>query len=134
MMRIVLVLILLVVSSAAQAANLRFQAGQDGFSVAPSDLVCVRQIFNNGRVAIEIKLSPGLAAKLAKLTKRNLHKKMEIAKDGKKLQSAIIMSAMTKGRLILEGAFSIDEARAIVRDLGGPRGPCEAVRPAPKTK
>ncbi len=131
MRRIGLVLFMLVAAGPAQAADIRFEVGKDGFAVAPSSFTCVRWTYNKARqVVVQVGLDQAATARLAALTGRHIRKQMMLVAGGKPVFTARIMERIADGRIQIAGSLSIDDAAALVRNLGGTRGDCKAF-PAP---
>lgn len=128
--RLVLFIVLTVFAAEARAGSLRFQVGDASFTVGEDDLVCVRWKFIAAQPSVEIKLSEKASAKLAELTRKNVSKQMQIIKDGRVLQSAVILAPLTEGVIVVSGRFSVPEAQALARDLGEREGGCDP-KPSP---
>jgi preprotein translocase subunit SecD len=112
-----------VFAGSAEAKNtegdFRFQVGKAVLTAGAGDLTCVEVKFIFEQPGIAIKLSPKFAKKFGELTRRNIGKQMQIVRGGKVLQSAVIQTAITGGRIHISGRYSIAEAQDIARRLRG---------------
>lgn len=129
-MRAILIFVLMILSAEARADGLHFQAGDSSVTVAEHELVCVRWKFVVGQPVVEIGLSQAASARLAALTRKNLYKRMRIVRNGRVLQSAVVMAPLTEGVLILSGGLTVQQVRAIAREIGERDHGCD-LQPAP---
>lgn len=53
----------------------------------------------------------------AKITKQNVGKVLAIFLDGQRISAPVIQNEISNGQAVINGSFSVDEARALVRDL-----------------
>mgnify|MGYP005843747983 CR=1 FL=1 len=70
-----------------------------------------------GRPMIKFSLNPEGAQKFADHTRANVGKYLTIVMDKRVLSSPVIKSAITEGEGVIEGQFSLDEARGLVIQL-----------------
>jgi preprotein translocase subunit SecD len=73
----------------------------------------------NGTAAVLLTLDEKAAKRLARISKRNVQKPIEVALDGKTLVRPVVRSIISDGVLQLTGLFSLDEATRLAKRISG---------------
>lgn len=106
-----------------QTAQLDFrEAGSATISAetdfVPTDLtgkdLKISQVqFNNGKAVVGLEFTPDGTKKFADLTSRNLGKPLAIFLDNQIVSAPTVQVAITDGRAVITGNFSVDEAKQL---------------------
>jgi len=74
---------------------------------------------DRGRPAVAAELNLLGTQKFAIFTSNHIRERAAIIVDGKVVSAPVIRSPIMKGRLVINGDFTQDEAEALARSLGG---------------
>ncbi|MDO8488470.1 MAG: protein translocase subunit SecD [bacterium] len=82
-------------------------------SLTGSDLKFAQVNFDNGKAVVEIEFTPDGAKKFGEITARNLGRPLAISLDGQIVSAPTVQTAITDGRAVITGNFSVDEAKRL---------------------
>ncbi|MFM9852486.1 MAG: SecDF P1 head subdomain-containing protein [Sphingomonadaceae bacterium] len=97
-----------------------------------TDIVDARALPDlNGTAAVLLTLDDKAARRLARISKRNAQKQIDVALDGKTLVRPVMNSIISDGVLQLSGLFSFEEATILAKRISGKDPLPESLEEAP---
>ena len=103
--------------SAAGAQELQLNVIQESLDLRKSDAVAAEAVLQEGRWIVEIQFSHAASVKFGEITGRNVRKRMQIVVGDRIVSTAMIMTPITGGAIVITGNFSEAEAKEIAAKL-----------------
>lgn len=101
----------------AYAAGLVLEVAGKQHVLEATDILKAEATFSGGQPAVSVRFNAKAATLLCSLTQRNLGKKMKMLVDGKVVIDAVIQTAICGGAVLISGAFTVEQTRAMARQL-----------------
>lgn len=82
-----------------------------------ADLQRAQVQFGNGKSSVGLEFTPEGGKKFAEITKRNIDKPLAVFLDEKVVTAPNVSNAITDGKAVITGNFTVDEAKQLVIQL-----------------
>jgi preprotein translocase subunit SecD len=89
----------------------------DEILLSNADVDTARVTTLNGRPAVEVIMTEDGAKKFALLTRKNIGKRVGILVDGKLVTAPVIRSQIFRGKALINGDFTREEAERIAKGI-----------------